>query len=93
MKRHRTNGQYFGFAWRTAISMQTPIINVFSFNDWTSGTQIEEAIPISGYKDYQPGTPTKYIDMLRKWVQQLIETKTAAGPQNVCEQFLNNTIC
>lgn len=52
-RRHRTNGQYYGVAWRSAIAIGAQFINIASYNDWATGTQIEEAIPRSGFKDYR----------------------------------------
>lgn len=44
-RRHRTNGKYYGVAWRAAMGIGAEFITIHSFNDWQSGTQIEEAIP------------------------------------------------
>lgn len=70
MRRHRTNGQYYGVAWRAAIAIRAEFIAIASYNDWHAGTQIEEAIPKSGFKDYGPGMPTKYIDLSRYWINE-----------------------
>lgn len=97
-RRHRTNGQYYGFAWRAAMSIRAEFINIASYNDWLSGTQIEEAIPKHGFKDYSPGTPTKYIDLTRYWINEYIQSwQTNMNRQtinsNICDRYFNNTIC
>lgn len=68
--RSRSNGKYFSVAWRSAISIKPKFIAIASYNDWMMGTQIEEAIPFSGYKDYSPGEPTKYLSLTQHWIQQ-----------------------
>ncbi|XP_031640894.1 glycoprotein endo-alpha-1,2-mannosidase [Contarinia nasturtii] len=73
-RRHRTNGQYYGVGWRTAIAIGAEFINIASYNDWLSGTQIEEAIPRIGFKDYSPGTPYLYIDLTRYWIHEYIKS-------------------
>lgn len=98
-RRHRSNGQYFGVAWRTAMSVGAQFVSIASYNDWPSGTQIEESIPYAGYKDYQPTGPRKYLDLTRHWVQEYIKSK-ASQTQEInsqtavtCHEFFNNTIC
>lgn len=97
-RRHRTNGQYYGVAWRAAIAIGAEFINIASYNDWCAGTQIEEAIPRSGFKDYSPGTPTKYIDLTRYWINEYILSwqtepiKRIVDP-NICSSYFNNTVC
>lgn len=99
LRRHRTNGQYFGVAWRTAISISAQFVAVSSFNDWLAGTQVEEAIPKTGYRDYLPGAPTKYLDLTRYWVNECITAqiqlsdKTDKTDSNICQHIFNNTIC
>lgn len=96
-RRHRTNGQYYGVAWRTAISISAQFIAISSYNDWTAGTQIEEAIPKTGYRDYLPGGPTKYLDLTRHWVDEYIRTQNRVALNAVdrmeCQRLFNNTIC
>lgn len=93
-RRHRTNGQYFGVAWRTAISISAQFVCIHSYNDWLAGTQIEEAIPKTGYHDYLPGQPTKYLDLTRHWLEEYIQTATRhAGDGQRCHRLFNNTIC
>lgn len=93
-RRHRTNGQYYGVAWRTAISISAQFVSIASYNDWLSGTQIEEAIPKTGYRDYLPGQPSKYLDLTRHWLEKYIRatTQTTADTQH-CHQLFNNTLC
>lgn len=97
-RRHRTNGKYYGVAWRAAINVGAQFINVASYNDWQTGTQIEEAIPKSGYKDYSPGSPTKYIDLTRYWISEYIqswstETMKRIVDVKLCNSYFNNTVC
>lgn len=68
--RHRLNGEYYGVAWRSAISINAEYVSVASYNDWAAGTQIEEAIPKYGYKNYLPGTPKKYLDLTKYWIEE-----------------------
>lgn len=97
-RRHRTNGQYFGVAWRAAIAIGAEFINIASYNDWLSGTQIEEAISTNGFKDYSPGTPTKYLDLTRYWINEYIQSWQSDSMKrlvdvNNCGSYFNNTIC
>lgn len=98
IRRHRTNGQYYGVAWRSAIMIGAEFINIHSYNDWISGTQIEESISKSGFKDYSPGTPNKYLDLTRYWINEYILSwksdpmKRTLGAKN-CACYFNNTIC
>lgn len=97
-RRHRTNGQYYGVAWRAAIAIGAEIITVASYNDWLAGTQIEEAIPKVGFKDYSPGAPTKYIDLTRYWINEYMSSwKTDKIKRIVdvklCNSYFNNTVC
>lgn len=98
-RRHRTNGQYYGVAWRAAMRIRAQFINIASYNDWLSGTQIEEAISKSGFKDYTPGTPTKYIDLTRYWINEFIQLwridakQSVAKNETICNSYFNNTIC
>lgn len=91
-RRHRSNGQYYGVAWRTAMALNGQFISIGSYNDWPAGTQIEEAISRSGYKDYEPGGPTKYIDLTQQWVQEFVRLH-GNGTGGNCTNFVNNTIC
>lgn len=92
LRRHRSGGQYFGVAWRTAIALAPPFITVSSYNDWPAGTQIEEAIPYAGHRDYQPTGPRKYLDLTKHWVEQYVRTKLPDASKQ-CTAFFNNTIC
>lgn len=97
-RRHRTNGQYYGVAWRAAISIGAEFVNIASYNDWHAGTQIEEAIPKSGYKDYSPGSPTNYIDLTRYWINEYIQSWQTDSMKRLvevklCNSFFNNTVC
>lgn len=97
LRRHRTNGQYFGVAWRTAVSISAQFVAIASYNDWPSGTQIEEALPKTGYRDYQPGAPTKYLDLTRHWVEEFIKAQNKLAEDSDqsthCQRLFNNTIC
>lgn len=97
-RRHRTNGQYYGVAWRAAISIGAEFINIHSYNDWLSGTQIEEAIPRNGFKDYSPGAPTKYLDLTRYWINEYIKSWPTDAVKRLvdvklCSSYFNNTVC
>ncbi|XP_037033543.1 glycoprotein endo-alpha-1,2-mannosidase-like protein [Bradysia coprophila] len=95
LRRHRSNGQYYGVAWRTAFAISAQFISISSYNDWPSGTQIEEAIPYPGCKDYQPTGPRKYLELTRYYVDEFIKWKEigTVGGASDCNQFWNNTIC
>lgn len=97
-RRHRTNGQYYGVAWRTAMAIGAEFISIASYNDWLAGTQIEEAIPKNGFKDYTPGASTKYIDLTRYWINEYVQswhtdTMRRVVDVNICSSYFNNTIC
>ncbi|XP_062559118.1 glycoprotein endo-alpha-1,2-mannosidase [Armigeres subalbatus] len=100
IKRYRSNGQYFDVAWRTALKNNAQIITINSYNNWVDGTQIEAAIPVFGFRDYQPGAPEKYLDLTQSWIEEYVKyklnsiklsgkTEAALG----CYDFINNTIC
>lgn len=97
-RRHRTNGQYFAVAWRVAMTIGAEFISIASYNDWLAGTQIEEAIPKSGFKDYSPGASTKYIDLTRYWINEYIQSWQSDNMKRIvdvqlCSSYFNNTIC
>ncbi|XP_030380579.1 glycoprotein endo-alpha-1,2-mannosidase [Scaptodrosophila lebanonensis] len=97
IQRHRSNGRYYGVAWRTAILNHVGFINIASYNNWPDGSQIEEVVPRAGFLDYNPGSKTKYLDLTTHWVGNFLKTRqeaAAAGPQQLnCYELLNNTIC
>lgn len=96
LRRHRTNGQYYGVAWRSAISISAQFVSIASYNDWLAGTQIEEAISKTGFKDYTPGASTKYLDLTRHWVHEYVRshmTNSNNLNEHNCHDFFNNTIC
>uniref|UniRef100_A0A1I8P8D2 Glycoprotein endo-alpha-1,2-mannosidase n=1 Tax=Stomoxys calcitrans TaxID=35570 RepID=A0A1I8P8D2_STOCA len=98
IQRHRSNGRYYGVAWRTAILNHVGFINVASYNNWPDGSQIEEVIPKAGFLDYNPGKKTKYLDLTTHWVSNFVKTRNeaaaaAADGHLSCYEFLNNTIC
>lgn len=69
-------------------------ISLHSFNDWRAGTQIEEAIPRSGFRDYSPANTTKYLDATRYWVNEVITFWTLEAqkrPRSPMKHF-NNTV-
>ncbi|XP_068151322.1 glycoprotein endo-alpha-1,2-mannosidase [Drosophila tropicalis] len=94
IQRHRSNGRYYGVAWRTAILNHLGFINIASYNNWPDGSQIEEVIPRAGFLDYNPGTKTKYLDLTAHWVGNFLKTRQEAAmtAQN-CYELLNQTIC
>ncbi|KAL7741175.1 hypothetical protein ACLKA6_018199 [Drosophila palustris] len=100
IQRHRSNGRYYGVAWRTAILNHVGFINVASYNNWPDGSQIEEVVPRAGFLDYNPGSKTKYLDLTAHWVGNFLKTRqeasaagTGAGSIQNCYELLNNTIC
>ncbi|XP_054741494.1 glycoprotein endo-alpha-1,2-mannosidase [Anastrepha obliqua] len=98
IQRHRSNGRYYGVAWRTAILNHVGFINIASYNNWPDGSQIEEVIPKAGFLDYNPGAKTKYIDLTTHWVGNFLKTRHEAAAvavpgQPSCYELLNNTIC
>ncbi|XP_012159676.1 glycoprotein endo-alpha-1,2-mannosidase [Ceratitis capitata] len=99
IQRHRSNGRYYGVAWRTAILNHVGFINIASYNNWPDGSQIEEVMPKAGFLDYNPGAKTKYIDLTTHWVGNFLKTRHEAAAavavpgQPSCYEFLNNTIC
>ncbi|XP_017860452.1 PREDICTED: glycoprotein endo-alpha-1,2-mannosidase [Drosophila arizonae] len=98
IQRHRSNGRYYGVAWRTAILNHVGFINIASYNNWPDGSQIEEVVPRAGFLDYNPGSRTKYLDLTAHWVGNFLKTRqeaasAAAGAVLNCYELLNNTIC
>lgn len=95
-RHHRTNGHYYGVAWRSAMTIQAQFVTIASYNDWPSGTQIEEAISRNGCKDYSPGGANKYLDLTRHWIDEFVRTRLNELSKRSlvnCYAFLNNTIC
>lgn len=92
IQRHRSNGRYYGVAWRTAIINHIGFINIASYNNWQDGSQIEEVLPRSGFLDYNPGTPRKYLQLTAHWVGNFLKSKKQSSQLN-CYELLNNTIC
>ena len=99
MRRHRSNGQYYGVGWRTAIMLQPQFISIASYNDWPAGNQIEEAIPYTGYKDYSPRNSKKYLQLTRHFVEEYVVSQEKAFIKDAykfshkCDKYYNNTIC
>lgn len=93
-KRHRTNGQYYNVAWRRAMHIGAEFISINSFNDWHSGTQIEEAIPKNGFRDYSPANTTKYLDATKFWMNQVIAFWTVEVQKRLQHplKYFNNTV-
>ncbi|KAH8411969.1 hypothetical protein KR222_004320 [Zaprionus bogoriensis] len=97
IQRHRSNGRYYGVAWRTAILNHVGFISIASYNNWPDGSQIEEVAPRAGFLDYNPGSKTKYLDLTAHWVGNFMKTRQeaagAAGVAQNCYELMNNTIC
>lgn len=100
IQRHRSNGRYYGVAWRTAILNHVGFISIASYNNWPDGSQIEEVVPRAGFLDYNPGSKTKYLDLTAHWVGNFLKTRqeasaagAGAGAVQNCYELLNNTIC
>lgn len=97
-RRHRSNGQYYDVAWRTAIAVDVQFISIGSYNDWATGTQIEEAVQRAGFKDYEPAGPRKYLESTQKWIREYLKIKNSstaiiANNEINCAKLMNNTIC
>ncbi|KAK9498373.1 hypothetical protein O3M35_003019 [Rhynocoris fuscipes] len=77
--RHRHHGNYYDVAWRSAISSNSPLIAITSFNAWNEGSQIEPAVPrfINGYRylDYEPEQPDFYLNLTGWWIAKLKKEK------------------
>ena len=71
----RRKGLYYESAWRTAVGAPSKIVSITSFNEWHEGTQIEPAIPMKcvnfTYEDYQPHPPNFYLQLTKKWINEL----------------------
>ncbi|GAB0098592.1 glycoprotein endo-alpha-1,2-mannosidase [Sergentomyia squamirostris] len=93
-QRHRSNGQYYGVAWRTAIRTGAAVITISSYNDWPHGDQIEDAAARVGFKDYSTpsGKTHKYLDLTSHWIDEFRKQRNK-NPPNTCSAFFNNTIC
>ncbi|XP_059622623.1 glycoprotein endo-alpha-1,2-mannosidase [Phlebotomus argentipes] len=93
-QRHRSNGQYYGVAWRTAIRLGVPVISVSSYNDWPHGDQIEDAVSRVGFKDYSTasGKTHKYLHLTAHWIDEFRKER-AKNPPGTCSALFNNTIC
>ena len=63
--RSTENGEYY-----IALSVQPPLISVTSFNKWHEGTQIERAVPKSGYRVYSPNEPDYYLKLTRAYAEK-----------------------
>ena len=68
--RSRENGGYYRKSFQTALSVQPPLISITSFNEWHEGTQIERAVPKTGYRDYSPNKPDYYLNLTRIFVEK-----------------------
>lgn len=96
LRRQRSNGQYYGVGWRTATAVGARFVSIASYNDWPAGTQIEEAVPYSGHKDYQPTGPRKYLELTRHWVEEFVRVRRAQATgikRPSCGELFNNTVC
>lgn len=99
LRRHRSNGQFYSVAWRTAKHTEAQFVAIASYNDWPAGTQIEEAISFAGHKDYQPTGSRKYLDLTKHWVEDFVrnrivqEASAAKFKVLQCTTFFNSTVC
>uniref|UniRef100_A0A1B0CZQ9 Glycoprotein endo-alpha-1,2-mannosidase n=1 Tax=Phlebotomus papatasi TaxID=29031 RepID=A0A1B0CZQ9_PHLPP len=93
-QRHRSNGQYYGVAWRTAIRLGVPIISISSYNDWPHGDQIEDAVSRVGFKDYSTasGKTHKYLQLTSHWIEEFRKHR-GKSPADTCSALFNNTVC
>lgn len=84
--RSRDGGRYYEEMFGKAIDLvkqgNLKLVSITSYNEWHEGTQIEEAIPQKNsnpdkpfeYLNYEPHTPTHYLDLTRKFVDEFVTT-------------------
>lgn len=94
--RHRSNGNYYGVGWRTAIQLQNdPFVSISSFNNWREGTQIEPAVREETFRDYASKSgnysSSKYLDLTRYWIGEFTDQKTAQESQHFCHAPRNDS--
>eukprot|EP00760_Papus_ankaliazontas_P000434 PhM_4_TR10071/c0_g1_i3/m.46885/K15538/MANEA; glycoprotein endo-alpha-1,2-mannosidase len=70
---YRHHGEYYNTTFRQAIHAGAKVISITSFNEWHEGTQIEPAVPKSGYHDYLPNDPFFYLKLTAYWVDQYLQ--------------------
>ncbi|XP_046415760.1 glycoprotein endo-alpha-1,2-mannosidase [Neodiprion fabricii] len=84
--RHRRHGQYYGYAWSSALNSGATTVSITSFNEWHEGTQIEPARPASNkdftYLDYEPEGPNLYLNLTKLWVEQFTKKYKNAKPND-----------
>ena len=72
--RERKNGNYYRFAWKSAIQSLPALVSITSFNEWHEGTQIEPAVEKEfesyTYESYSPNAPDFYLNLTRKLVDE-----------------------
>lgn len=95
--RHRSNGNYYGVGWRTALQLENDqFISISSFNNWPEGTQIEPAIQRWNFHDYSHRntnySSTKYLNFTRYWIGEFLDRKRQRN-QHFCHSWTNNTVC
>ncbi len=82
-------------AFRTALIANPHFISIESYNNWVDGTQIEPAIPATNFRDYQPGSAFKYLELTQFWVNQFFKQKDGLKDDKklICNNLMNDTIC
>jgi glycoprotein endo-alpha-1,2-mannosidase len=68
---YRKHGQYYNDSFNEAIRIKSSIVSITSFNEWHEGTQIEPAMPVQSYHDYQPQDPFYYLHLTAFWVGKI----------------------
>lgn len=75
--RRRINGQYYNESFKNAFNVKPKIVSITSFNEWHEGTQIEPAIKkeiaLRRYLDYGIKGPNLYLDLTKKWANQMTQ--------------------
>ncbi|MGZ4387072.1 MAG: alpha-mannosidase [Gaiellaceae bacterium] len=70
----RDDGATYDSLWRSALRVHPDEVTITSYNEWHEGTQIEAAMPMQGYEDYngawgRRGTDARraYLDRTAYW--------------------------
>ena len=79
--KEREHGGYYEQSFKAAVAAKPPIISITSFNEWSEGTQIEEAVPKQvtdlTYLDYSPQPSNYYLMLTQKWVHRFKKRQVA----------------
>ena len=66
-ERPRGDGRYFDAMWRAALAASPHAVSITSYNEWGEGTQIEEARPHEGRRDYGAVGEGYYMRRTAHW--------------------------